>query len=231
MDPQNPTVIDRRQSVSIGNLNNRSRLKSSPGKLVSIRSKVLFPKESFEENKQRQQVNLPDRRYGINNHPEMQLGFYNKVESKPVTVGNFVYRKHGVPYIPACQILEDQPAKNFFDADPSNSTQVVIPDLYYQEQDRLANPRTIDDNAVAKSYERQMGNYMTNYLLRHVNHWNRHMISNYANQNPDRFYKPIYSDEIDQSLKQQKAKYDETKSQSEIYRNYKGNFVKKRDLR
>jgi hypothetical protein len=224
MEPTNPTVPDLRQDVKIGDLSAKSRHTSYVGPTTKVRSRVLFPGWSKELNKDRQQTSIPDRRYGTNNMPEMETMYYHEVTEKPVVVTNYVYRKHGLPYIPAWQVVDGQVGKNFFDADPSNSTSIGVPDLYYQQSDRDANPRTIEDNMAAKVYDRQMEVTGTNYLLRHANEWNRLMIKQYARQNPSRFYRPIFADEI---KREDRMKHEEKKMDSGMLRDSKGRMVPK----
>jgi hypothetical protein len=224
MEPTNPTVLDLRQNVVLGDLSKSRRHKSQVGVTTKDRSKVLFPGLSRNINSGRQQQALPDRRYALNNVPEHETMYYHQTVDKPVTVKDYVYRKHGVPYIPAWKVLNNQVGVNFFDANPNNSTDVAAPDLYYQQQDRDANPRTMTPNVAELVYNRQMEVMMTNHLLRHMNEWNRHMIRQYSRQYPDRFYKPLYADEIKAD---DRRKFEEKKKDSEMLRDVRGKFVRR----
>lgn len=216
------SLEDNRTRRGIKYLSNPSRHRSSPGSLMKEREGVLFPEDSLRLNRMRQQQSLPDRRYAQNNDAKQNLAYYHETPNYPVQAREFIYRKEGVSYIPAWKVIEDQPAKNFFDANPSNSTSVGVPDLYYQEQDYDANPRTGVATDVQRLHEKQTEVFMTNYLLRNINDWTKVMIRNYAAENPNQFYRPIFADDI---KKEEVDKYQEKKADSKLLRDVKGRFV------
>ncbi len=209
-------------------LGNKSRITPNPTPKNSVSHEGMIPGTDIRTtNDLRQQQSLPDRRYALNNDPRQQLKFYARPSIQESTAKlepvAYKYRKSGVPYIPAWQILDSQPAKNLLDANPSNSTQVSIPDVYYQQDDRAANPRTEDPNAAQVQYERVMERTMTNYLLRDRTAWARHLIITYAQGHPDQFYKPvsIFTDEL---AAKEKLKYEAIKQARSMLRRPNGKF-------
>lgn len=191
----NPTVTNIYKPNNVGFLDNPRRIKPDPALRVPIREGVLREAASRAYADGIQQQALPDRRYGTNNSPSQQLKYYTggqwDMTKHQLQPKSYKYYRTGVPYIPAWQVIDQQPVKNILGSNPSNSLQVIVPDLYYQEQDRQANPRTENPNLAQKQYERQVEHFMTSYLLRDRNAWNRHMILNYVRAHPDQFYQPV----------------------------------------
>lgn len=227
-EPQNPTVTSKRQRTSVGFLDNKSRITPTPAKSMNRRSGVLREREAREYADMIQQRGLPDRRYAQNNIPSQELKYYtggswdmNKHRLEPKS---YVYRKSGVPYIPAWKVLDEQPAINFFDHNPSNATQVMVPDVYYQEQDRAANPRTEVQTAPQVQYERTIEHFMTNFLLRDKNAWNRHMLLNYVRGHPGEFYQPVQIFQEPLSS-EERIRYEQMVKSRGILRRPNGKFV------
>jgi hypothetical protein len=195
VEAQNPTVKNKRLGRDAGVLDNKSRLKPERVKLFKRREGVLRERAEKQYTNMIQQQSLPDRRYALNNVPSQQLKYYNggnwDMRRNRIFPKEYVYRQGGIPYIPAWKVLDEQPAVNLLDANPDDSSQVMLPDIYYQNEDRRANPRTEDQNAAQKAYERRMEHLMTNHLLKNQTLWNRHMLLNYIRKNPDEFYQPV----------------------------------------
>lgn len=229
-EPQNPTVRDPRQQTKVGFLDNVSRVRPDPAKGINRRSGVLREKQAREYSDMVQQRGLPDRRYALNNVPSQELKYYTggvwDMNKHRITPKSYTYRSSGVPYIPAWQVLDQQPELNFFDHNPSNATQVMVPDVYYQERDREANPRTEVPNVPQVQYERTIEHFMTNYLLRDKNAWNRHMLLNYVRKHPGEFYQPV---EIFQEplSAEERIKYESMLKSRAILRRPNGKFVEK----
>ena len=227
---QNITVEDKRQNTAVGFLDNISRIRPLPVKGFDRREGVLRRKASERYTNMIQQQSLPDRRYGSNNDPRTQLRYYTggswDMQKHMLQPKEYKYRKSGVPYIPAWKVLDSQVALNFLDHNPSNNTSVMVPDVYYQDEDRAANPRLEVQNAAQVQYERSIQHVMTNYLLRNKNAWNRHMLLTYVKRHPGEFYQPVEIFQEPLSAKE-RMRYEQKVKSRAILRRPNGKFIDK----